>query len=95
MSLSRIVRFIYEHALSMIKPWDNVVIEAITVSQLTSDGFQIVAPTYPEYRVGMKEFEGTIFVSVHNPGINYSSMADDQKEARAIYDEMVDALLAT
>lgn len=94
MNLIKIVRFIYEHALGMIDPWDNAILEMVTKTELTNDGFRIVAPDAPEFWVGMKEFRGTIFVQVHNPMSNYGSMARDQKRAWAIYNQMVDALLA-
>ncbi|MBI2626318.1 MAG: hypothetical protein HYW69_01855 [Candidatus Nealsonbacteria bacterium] len=90
MELSEIVRFIY-NALSVVGPWNDAVISSITVPELTSDGFQIVSS---DHSVGMKEFRGTIFVSVHEPTVNYSSMARDQKRARTIYEQMVNALLA-
>ena len=96
MNLSKITRFIYEHALSMIKPWDDAILEVMNVPQLTSDGFRITSSLDPEYYVGMKESGSVIFVNVHCPGINYSSMAHPyaQQEANVFYNEMVDALLA-
>jgi hypothetical protein len=89
-----IVRFIYRHALSMIEPWNDTFLGALTEPRLTDDGFEIVAPSDSKYCVGMKDFMGTIFVSVRGPMGHYTSMAHDQKRARALYDETVNALLA-
>lgn len=91
--MKKIVRFIYESALSMIEPWDDEILEAITRPLLTNDGFQIVAPPDSQHYVGMREYRGTIFVSVHASGVNYSSIAHDQKLARSFYDKVVNDLL--
>jgi hypothetical protein len=89
-----IVRFIYRHALSMIEPWDDAVLETLIAPRLTDDGFEIVAPADPGHYVGMRDFMGTIFVLVRGPMGHYTSMAHDQKRARTLYDETVKALLA-
>ena len=94
MNLKEVVHFIYAHALSMIEPWNDAVLETVTVLQLGNYGFRIVSFSDPDYYVEMKEIKGTIFVSVHGLQVDYSSMAHDQKKARIIYDEIVDALLA-
>lgn len=94
MNFYEIVRYIYEHALSMIEPWDDDIIELVSKPELTNDGFRITAPEAPEYWVGMKEFQGTIFIQVHELRSNYSSMARNQEKAKAIYNRVVDALLA-
>lgn len=95
MNLSEIVRYIYYvHALGMMNHWDEAVFLTMTVPELTSDGFRIVATSAPRYWVGMKEFKHTIFVIVHEPYSNFASMAMDQDKARAIYNQMLDVLTA-
>lgn len=93
MDLSKVVAFIYWHALSMIEPWDDAVLKAMTVPELTKEGFRVVSSLDPEYRVGMDKFCGTIFVSVSGPMCDYSSMAIDQEKARVFYEEVVNAPL--
>ena len=93
--MHEIVMFIYRHALLMLKPWSDAVIETIIDPQLTSDGFQIIALAGGPYYVGMKESRGTIFVLVNCPTTSFSSMAHDQKTARLFYDKVVDDLLAS
>ncbi|TSC89544.1 MAG: hypothetical protein G01um10143_34 [Parcubacteria group bacterium Gr01-1014_3] len=93
MDLSKVVDFIYWHALSMIEPWDDAVLKAMTVPELTEKGFQVSSSLDPECRVGMIESRGMIFVAVSGPMCGYSSMAIDQKKAKAFYEEVVDALL--
>ena len=92
MNLNNAVLFIYEHALSVLNPWDPSVIKTITEPELTADGFRVVSPSYPEFRVGMHYFRNTFFVSVHESGMNYLSAAWDQKMASSIYYKIVNAL---
>lgn len=94
MKINEIVCFIYEHALGMMDAWNNAILEMITETELTNDGFRIFAPEIPTIWVEMKEFRSTIFVQVHTPTTNFSSMSWDQKRARKIYDQMIDDLLA-
>jgi hypothetical protein len=94
MDLTQIVRFIYEHAWSFIDEWNDWMLGQLNQPVLTSDGFRIVAPDNPDFWVGMRESQDTIFVSVKAPDGNYSSMARGQEQARTIYNQMVDSLLA-
>lgn len=94
MTLRQIVDWIFEHSLSMCEPMGNAIMETITKKELTNDGFRIVSTTRPDIWVGMKEYKGTIFVQVSSFDGHYGSMARNQEKARAIYNQMVDALLA-
>ena len=99
MSLNEIVRYIYEHSLGMFEPWEDAILELVIQPELTSDGFKIIAPAAPNFWVGMKKYKGTIFVQVHERdcngvGATFESMASNQVFALAIYDQVVDTLLA-
>ena len=95
MKLSDIVEYIFVHARATIGSWDPVLFEVMTRTELTDDGFRIVATTAPEYWVGMKDFQGTILVQAHATRDHHSCVAINQIKARAIYDQVVNSLLTT
>ena len=95
MTLRQIFDYIFEHSLSMCEPLDGAILETMTKTELTNDGFRIVSTHRADIWVGMYEFREAYFVKVSSFDGNYSSMAHNQEKARAIFNEVVDTLLAT